>query len=122
MSEPLRTTLLGVGEVEYAVTGRVRRILPAARPLPERIDHAGAAFPVAGAAAALEDRKDILVIREPGLRRLVGLETRRQRESEREQGEAGLHLSTPSDDAIAAVASSNRSCATSSFSRLPRSP
>jgi chemotaxis signal transduction protein len=42
----MRTTLFGVGEVEYAVIGRVPRILPATRPLPERIDHAGAAFPV----------------------------------------------------------------------------
>lgn len=46
MTAPLRATLFGVGEVEYAVTGRVPRILPALEPLPERIDHAGAAFPV----------------------------------------------------------------------------
>ncbi len=53
MSAPLRATLFGVGGVEYAVAGRVPRILPATRPLPERIDHAGAAFPVVDLPALL---------------------------------------------------------------------
>lgn len=53
VSEPLRATLFGVGGVEYAVTGRVPRILPAVRPLPGSIDHAGQSYPVADLPAIL---------------------------------------------------------------------
>lgn len=70
MSEPLRATLFGVGAVEYAVTGRVPRILPAVRPLPESVEHAGRSFPVADLPAILGGGGDggeslLLLVEEP---------------------------------------------------------
>lgn len=42
----VRAAVFTVGGVEYAVTGRVPRSLPAARPLPAAVDHDGREFPV----------------------------------------------------------------------------
>jgi chemotaxis signal transduction protein len=43
---PPRATAFAVGGVEYLVTGRVARSLPAPRPLPPRFEHGGEEFPV----------------------------------------------------------------------------
>lgn len=84
---PTRATVFAVGGVEYAVTGRVPRSLPAIRPLPAAVAHGGADFPVVdlpalfGHEAGAGGEGLVLLVEQDGLRRalvveeVVGLET-----------------------------------------------
>jgi CheW-like domain len=61
VSEPAaRATVFTVGGVEYGVTGRVVRSLPAARPLPAELVHGGRSFPVVDLPGAFDVRPEVV--------------------------------------------------------------
>ena len=87
MSGGGRITVFAVGEVEYAVTGRIPRSLPAPAPLPSVVRHGEVDFPVVdlpaavGAGRAAGSEPLLFLVEEGAVRRallverLVGAET-----------------------------------------------
>jgi CheW-like domain len=75
-----RATVFAVGRVEYAVTGRVLRSLPATRPLPTEVVHDGGAFPVVdlpgafGVEPAAAGEELIFLVEQEGVRRALVVE------------------------------------------------
>lgn len=76
---PAPAMVVSVGAVEYAVSGRVSRSLPAVRPLPPTVPHEGHEFPVldlprlfgAGGGDAGEGGELMLLVEQDELRRAL---------------------------------------------------